>query len=219
MKKFHTGYCDMDGLIADFHLEAVRAHMRDGRRFPSLCGVTGPLELTHDILYHVTPPLTHTQTVCCPELPNDVSDFWGPELEPFWAPIRKDPFFWSNMSCYSWTKELIELLHHYCDEVVFVTSPDKHHHSYHGKWRWMVRNHLSHYELITAHQKWRLAHPRCLLIDDSGKHVNQWKDQCDHLFREPGYAILFPQPWNQNYEHCHNRLAYTQSLLEGYTDK
>jgi len=210
MKKFDTCYCDLDGVIADFHLEAVRAHMREGKQF-KLDHYGTPLELTHDHLYSRFPPGISVSQYCLPDLPREVlEDHWHGAMDLFWAPIRKDPFFWKNMPPLPWWKDLIKLLHQYSEEIVFFTTPDKHENSYGGKFYWMKRHGLGDYELLTGKNKWRLVDPNCILIDDFGVHVANWLNKCKTKFNQSGHAILFPQPWNDNHVHCHNRLGTVQ---------
>lgn len=214
--KLQTCYLDLDGVCADFHLEAVRAHLRIGRRFPILNHHGAPIDLTHDQLYSVWPRGTSCHKFCVTELPDELPSYWDPIMDGFWQPIRTDPFFWSNMQPYRWTHDLIKMLLQYCEEVAFVTSPDSHRNSHGGKFDWLVRNKLQHIEYITAHKKYRLAHPRDILIDDHGPHITKWLDQCEHRHREQGHALLFPQPWNSNYPFMGDRLGYIENYLKGY---
>jgi hypothetical protein len=43
--------------------------------------------------------------------------------------------------------------------------------------------------IVFIKQKWLLAHPTCLLLDDNVENCNrfQWRG---------GHSIVFPQPWN-----------------------
>ncbi len=212
--KYQTIYCDIDGVLADFHLEAVRAHMRAGKRFPKLDHSGTPLELTHDYLYDRWPLGLSCHQFCCEGM-GPVPDYWSSAMDAFWAPIRLDPLFWHNVPHLPWWRDLVSLLRKHCEHLVWVTTPDKHRYSYGGKYHWLVQHKLDGCELITMHNKWRLAHPRSLLIDDFEKHTQAWGNQVDHLFREPGHVLLFPQPWNPNHHLIADRLGYVESYLKG----
>lgn len=213
---FQTIYCDLDGVLADFHLEAVRAHMRVGTRFHTLEHYGTPLELTHEHLYQRLPKDIGIHKFCVSSIPNEVGDFWQPNMDKFWSPIRTDPFFWKNMPAYPWLYQLVKLLANNCEHLVFVTTPDTHHNSYSGKYFWMEKHNLTKFEFITAKNKWRLAHPRCLIVDDFGKHITAWLDRVEHLYREPGHALLFPQPWNNNHHLTDDRLGYIEAYLKEF---
>jgi 5'(3')-deoxyribonucleotidase len=110
-------------------------------------------------------------------------------------------------------KDVLDIVRSYADEIVFITTPDKHRNSYSGKFEWMQRHGLGDYEFITCKNKWRLARPRCVLIDDFEVHIENWGGQVEHLFREHGNAILFPQPWNELH-HIEDRLNYLDNRLK-----
>ncbi len=212
--KLQTIYCDIDGVIADFHLEAVRAHLRAGKHYEDLDHYGTPLELHHQHLYDRWPLGLSCHQYCCRGMA-PVPDYWSPEMDAFWAPIRSDPFFWRNMPAMPWMGQLIKLLTAYCNDLVFVTTPDTTYQSHGGKYFWLQQHKLDRFEYQTAKNKWRLAHPRCLLIDDFEKHVEAWDDRCQYLFREPGPALLFPQPWNTNHPNMSDRLGYVEQYLKG----
>lgn len=213
MKLFDTIFCDLDGVCSDFHLEAIRAHMRVGRRFPTLDHNDTPLQLTHNKLYRWWTPGESISNICS-DGPVDTHNHWSPSMDAFWQPIRSDPFFWQNLPGYEWTFPLVKLLEAHCEHFAFVTTPDKHRNSYAGKYHWLQKNKLDHHELIMMKNKWRLARPRCLLIDDFEVHIKNWQDHTDHLFREVGHALLFPQPWNEGHPHTADRLGYVESYLK-----
>ena len=61
-------------------------------------------------------------------------------------------------------------------------------------------------DFMIGTQKYLLAKPDVVLIDDQHKNID--------LFREHGgQAILFPQPWNENYA-ITDRIGYVKSELE-----
>ena len=209
---FHTIYCDQDGITADFHTEAVRAHMRVGRRYPSLSHSGTPLQLSGEYLRSRWPLGVSCHIFTCPEL-NEVKDYWDDEMDTFWKPIREDPLFWHNLPVFPWTFELVKLLKNHCKHLVFVTTPDKDTSSYAGKYAWLRRHGLDNHELITMKQKWRLARPDALIIDDFHVHVNNWHKECQELFNVHGHALLFPQPWNPNHHASRDPMNFIRHYL------
>jgi len=207
---FQTIFCDIDGVIADFHLEAVRAHMRIGNRFALLDHHGTPLELSHQRLYSRWPPGMSCHRFCT-GMVTEVEDLWSPEMDGFWRPIRSDPFFWQNMPALPWAKQLLKLLEGYCKEIVYVTTPDWTPDSHAGKLSWLAVQKMPQYEYITMKNKWRLARPNCLLIDDFEKHVERWQEKdCP--------ALLFPQPWNEDHHFVGDRLGFVRKYLEDPTN-
>lgn len=213
--KFETIYCDLDGVFCNFHLGALRAHLAAGRRLLDHHGT--PLELTHTTMMKRWPRGVSCHQVCVPNTPN-VKDYWEEAMGPFWAPIRIDPIFWQKLEPFPWNRQLLRLLMEYTDDLRFVTTPDDDEravpHSYTGKRQWMQNNGLAKHRPILCYEKWRLARPRCLLIDDYEGHIINWRDQVDHWFREPGHAILFPQPWNEGHPHSADPVGYVRQQIE-----
>ena len=208
MKKFDNIYLDMDGVLANFHAEAVRAHIRKG-----------PLKTRYGTL---TDPLQAYEFTSNDHWPKGLSlqKFIGWEnLDAFWAPIDSDPLFWRGIQPYPWYKKLIETCQGYCKHLSFCTSPSSHHTSWGGKALWLKLHDLDHIPCImmghngspSSVGKWMLAAPGRLLIDDFHK-------QTEPFIEHGGQAILFPQPWNRAYEFCHDPLGYTVGQLERLTE-
>lgn len=200
----------MDGPIADFNLEAVRAHLRVGKRFHWLPHYGTPLSLTADILARHYPLGTSVSTVLNPQ-PNTPDDHWHESMEAFWQPIRIDPMFWQNLEPFTWTKNLVKMLEMHCKHLIICTTPDKHRNSYSGKYHWLERMGLAHLELITIKQKWRLADPQCLLIDDSPKHI-------ESFVKEGGQALLFPCISNEHHPYLKDPVSYIHEHLTELLD-
>lgn len=109
----------------------------------------------------------------------------------FWA--RLDNAFWLDMPLYSWAEKLVAEMHNY-GNVYLATSPpeDPRVASYRLNW---IRYHfpaLFRRTVLTPNKN-VLAHDRAILIDDSDQ---QTMDFC----QADGYAILFPRPWNSNWD-------------------
>jgi hypothetical protein len=67
--------------------------------------------------------------------------------------------------------------------------------------------------MVMAYEKYRLADPDCLLIDDKLVHCQQWHGRCMDKFSTYGNAILFPAGWNQN-RVVRDPLAFVRSYLQ-----
>lgn len=206
-------YLDLDGVIANFHAEAIRAHIRKG-----------PLKTRHG---------THSDPMEAYELASNekwprghsLQKYIGfDSLEQFWQPIDQDPLFWRGIQPYPWYKKLIEMSSGYCQHLVFCTSPSSHHYSWSGKALWLSLHGLDHIPCVmmgvndnnrngqpSPAGKWMLAAPDRLLLDDFHKQTGPFVEA-------GGQAILFPQPWNRNHEYCHDPLGYTLAELTRITE-
>jgi len=212
---FHSIYLDMDGVFANFHLEAIRAHLRAGRRLPHIHNGE-PMQLTAKALFRQWPKGTSLQRYMYPKAQMTENNHWDSSMDDFWLPIRLDPVFWRKIQPMEWMHDLINYLEPLCKHLVFLTTPDIHPTSYQGKVQWLYDNNLSKYELITAKHKWRLADPQSLLIDDYAKHVQSWCAECDRRFEKPGSAILFPAVWNENHPWAFRPLEYVENMINGF---
>ena len=115
--------------------------------------------------------------------------------------------FWSEMPEYTWAKSLYEECKKY-GEVYFLTSPSSEPCSLAGKLEWIYRftgDHKARNFLIGS-PKFLCANIDHVLIDDSDKN-------CTAFAMNGGNIILFPQPWNSNYEE-EDKIGYTFAKLE-----
>lgn len=212
MTKFNTIYLDMDGPIANFHLEAIRAHLRMGRQLSHIHSGE-PAQLSQEVLWAKWPGNKSLQNYIDPRIPDDVHH-WSPEMESFWNPIRLDPMFWVKIEPMPWLPALLRLLGQFCLELVICTHPDKHPSSYWGKRQWLIHNKLDHLPLHTTSQKHKLTHPSDLLIDDNHDNCVMWCNECDRRYDRPGAAVLFPAPWNALHNYRNIPLAYVEQTIE-----
>lgn len=194
---FKNIYCDLDGVFANFHLEAVRAHLRIGHRPQNLNFHGAPLELSWETLKRSWPGGVSLQKFV--RNIEDTPDYWCPEMDTFWEPIRLDPMFWYKVPPFPWLQELLEMLYQCGENIIFISTPDTTHHSYAGKRKWFIDQGLDQHELMLIKSKWRLAHPDDILIDDFQGHIKSWLKCCQERYDARGHALLFPQPWNQNH--------------------
>jgi hypothetical protein len=82
--------------------------------------------------------------------------------------------FWENLNLYPWSKKLYSSL---CDiaPVTILTSPGMWSHAYAGKIAALKRDfNINH--LILAKNKYLVASPNTLLIDDKKKNIKEFRD-------------------------------------------
>jgi 5'(3')-deoxyribonucleotidase len=172
---------DMDGVIVDFVTSALNVHINrigeEGRRH--LHWPTGEYDI--------------------PKVPNI-------SIEEFWEKIEETSHFWLNLQPYPWHKTLIDAVKRIArGTVLFCSSPTTHApSSATGKVEWLQRVYgdgdsdpcVGHEEriknFILTSQKWALASPSTVLIDDSDKNCKEFRNA-------GGAAILFPRHWNSNH--------------------
>jgi hypothetical protein len=220
---FDTVFCDSDGVLFNFHLEAVRAHLRVGRRIQGLHHHGTPLELTNYALMKQYPRGVSLSKWLCPDI-QEHADYWSPEYQRlFWKPIEQDPFFWRNMPTFEHSENLLKMLKGYCKHLVMLTTPHTDPNCYYGKYFSLRRSGLAKYfteEPIFCKHKWRLAHPSCLLIDDFSQHTQSWVSECQRRYERDGSAILFPAMWNENHEYTNDPVGFVdreiQVILDGW---
>lgn len=97
--------------------------------------------------------------------------------------------FWIGLARYPWAKDLYEFCQAH-GKVIFCTQPFSHPESLAGKYQWL-HNHFgaTMNNIIMTKEKWLLANPNCILIDDNVENVQRFQYR-------GGHGILFPQPWN-----------------------
>jgi hypothetical protein len=126
----------------------------------------------------------------------------GVSIGEFWRVVNAGGAeFWSSMPKFPWTDALIKGLKGF----TICTSPSQSAHCVQGKRQWMIANGIKGTNYAIIKDKHLIARPDRVLIDDTAKKVNAWRN-------EGGVAILFPQPWNDNH-HIKDRLAYVWSEM------
>jgi hypothetical protein len=160
-------YFDLDGVLTDCHMSALRAwgvtidEYPFGRRVKDIIDDRGFIVLT----------------------PDSHAEFWGSFDEDFWATLPK------SKEC----DYLIDLGVKFAGQqnVWLASMPSINPESYSGKALW-VQNNLPtwiHKQLILIHDKSKLAMPGCILVDDSRRN-------CETFQSAGGRAILYKRPWN-----------------------
>lgn len=132
----------------------------------------------------------------------------GVPEETFWHEIGNwGSRFWSDLEEYPWFQDLYNALQEYGD-VIFLTSPSWDAYSLLGKKRWFEsRFGRAFRDFVVTNRKPLLSRPGSVLIDDSPSQV------ADFAAGPGGYAILFPQPWNDAPE-PEDRVCYVTQALD-----
>lgn len=138
----------------------------------------------------------------------DYAGVLGMTKDEFWKPVDSvGGRFWSEFPPYPWLDELLALLKQTAS-ITISTSPSRSAACASAKVEWL-RQHFQEplfMDFMIGTQKYLMAKPDVVLIDDQHKNVD--------LFRKHGgQAILFPQPWNENYA-ITDRIGYVKSELE-----
>lgn len=107
-----------------------------------------------------------------------------------------DVSFWSRMPGYTWTDQLVNELKGFTvgrkgslqictnpGRPVFAASASV------GKQMWCQQRLPRPLSVILIERKYLLAAPNRVLIDDTDRIINEWR-------QAGGIGILFPQPWN-----------------------
>ncbi len=120
-----------------------------------------------------------------------------------WAFIKAHPAFWLDLQKTLWADELIGYVEDKGFEWFFCSTPSRNDiRSSTQKIAWMDANGWDADEKsVLTKQKWLLANPDRILIDDKDINCEEFRDHC-------GHAILMPQPWNKARKHVDDRLGY-----------
>ena len=161
--QYEVACLDMDGVIVDLVTAAMRTHGRGDLLLPG-----------------AWPKGCYT-----------LEDILGISTEEFWAPIdAQGQAWWQGLEPYPWIDSLLQHARLLARDVVIVTKPHQTAACIAGKLEWVRRWCPGLLKtMVTCSQKWRLAGPRRLLIDDCEDNVREWRNA-------GGVALLFPQPWN-----------------------
>lgn len=121
--------------------------------------------------------------------------------------------FWRNLPAYPWYSQLMSLFQGY--PVTFSTTPSKCASSAYGKRLWFLDQFGSDFtDYMMGGQKFLMAKPGAVLIDDSDKNVAKFREH-------GGSVVLFPQLWNSGrtlLPHT-DRVDYVRSELNKINDR
>lgn len=187
-------YVDIDEVLADWTGTTMRLLGFDPEHVHAQWSKMSPrpwdiVEVLATFSGDVIPALTH----------NRMWRFIDEAGEQFWADVKPLP----------WMHELLDRCSSYA-YVTLLSSPSLHPSSHSGKAMWIQKHFGRNYrDYLLGSVKHRVAHPGALLIDDSPKN-------CE-LFREfGGQAILFPGVGNDLHAMPgHERVDHVMTQLRG----
>lgn len=138
---------------------------------------------------------------------------WGISSREFWWEIESHgDSFWALLDEYSWSRDLVVLAKEF-GPISIATSPALSPDCAAGKVAWLQRFFGNNFrEFMIGPRKHLLAKPGAILIDDTVRH-------CDDFREAGGEAILFPQPWNVNRDLCGDRLGYVWRRLQEWKNR
>ena len=96
--------------------------------------------------------------------------------------------WWADMEKFSWTDDLIDLARKEADEFCILTSPSRNPVCSSGKVKWMQKQFGKTFkDFMIGSNKHICATSNSLLIDDTEKKVNEFREY-------GGHAFLWPHP-------------------------
>jgi hypothetical protein len=125
-------------------------------------------------------------------IPYEVQHTIGVDEDEMWDRLNSlGTEWWANLPPYPWMRDLWSRLEALGHDMAIATSPCTIGNSAKGKVEWL-RRHISpdFRDYHIGSKKWRLAHPRAVLIDDSEEKLGDFT-------KYGGIGVLFPQPWNK----------------------
>jgi len=149
-----------------------------------------------------------------PATPDELLQFYRGELaqdrDKVWQGIDAD--WWAYLPWTNNGKEILALCEKWVGkENVVLCSYPCNAESAAGKILWIEHNMPDYaFRYILTPQKYQIASPRMLLLDDNDKNVR--------LFRsEGGAALLCPRPWNTNANLADDCAKFIDVMLENMT--
>lgn len=169
-------FVDMDGVLADFVKAALALHDR-----------SEALE---------TWPLGEF----------NMAKVLGISTRQFWDKIDSaGTGYWSDLERYSWCEELVSNVVEHAPMAI-LSSPSLSPDCAAGKLEWLQNFFGRGFrDFLIGPQKHLCARPDAVLIDDSDRNVDRFREH-------GGHAVLFPQPWNSNHA-IDDRIGFVKEQL------
>ncbi len=183
-------FLDMDGVLVDFVSSALLALKEKYENQPQ------PEQFDIDAFMEAWPP----GEASIPKLLHMTED-------EFWDTLHKanGGCWWEQLRSYPWAGALVSAASQ-IGKVRILSSPSNHPSCYRGKKLHRDREFRA-LPLILCREKFLVAAPDRLLIDDNDRHVRRWR-------KHGGLAILFPRIWNANHEWKDAPMEYVATELE-----
>ena len=191
---------DVDGVLADFVTEACHYNDHDLHTDPD----TGALTLMG----------SRGDEWPWPAGEYDIAGMMGFTACEFWHHLDYKNF-WLGLRPYDHVSHLLTLLARTFGKknICLLTTPALSEHCVPEKIQW-IEKHLPDYaeQYLIGPAKEFCAHDDSLLIDDSDANVNKFRNA-------GGNALLFPQWWNTNWRHAHNRMRFIEATIKSWAPK
>lgn len=120
----------------------------------------------------------------------EIWEFLGISRDEFWSQLENAPVeFWEGIKPTPWANQIVRTVTESSNDV-YVLSNGAFGNAATGKHRWLV-NHFPELQsrLMLVRDKWLVAAPNRLLVDDSAEQVEKF-------VRAGGEAIMIDRPWN-----------------------
>lgn len=169
-------FCDMDGVLADFHAGALRLVGKDP--------VTTPAHRKHPFqCSYAMEAITG-----CPDI---------------WQRIKREgPAFWADLPLTTWAHDLMDVLLER-GRVTILTNPGGTcaEEACAGKLQWLRKHfNTSPRDVIFAAEKHLSSGLDRFLVDDMQENCDDWTNP-PTPGSPGGIAVLVPQPWNSRWQH------------------
>lgn len=120
-----------------------------------------------------------------------LDEIWGISKDEFWKPITRE--FWRNLDWMPDGRDILKIVIDAfgVDNICLFSSPSLDPEALSGKFDW-IKTHVPEFSrhFIFGAQKYFLAHPDIVLIDDYDKNV-------DDFHEHGGHTIQVPRKWNR----------------------
>jgi 5'(3')-deoxyribonucleotidase len=138
----------------------------------------------------------------------NVEDVLRVSKDDVWRCISEVKDFWLNLKPYPWYYDLLDRINRTRIPWTVATKPARDPECAKQKIQWMKKHIQPEFgRYMVGRQKFLLAGPGRLLIDDSDENVNRFVE-CG------GQAILLPQRWNSRHDYTGDKMAFLNAALE-----
>jgi 5'(3')-deoxyribonucleotidase len=138
----------------------------------------------------------------------DITKVFGMSEDEIWDRVNAFPNFWVDLEPYPWAKQILEIAEtRFKNNWYIATSPSRSEQSASQKVLWMKKHiHPKFRRYMIGPNKYLMACPNKILLDDYDHNVNQFKEH-------GGDAILFPRLWNSLHHYHADPMDTIHELL------
>lgn len=125
----------------------------------------------------------------------EINDVLGITKSQMWGRVGANKDFWLDIPVFPYAHELVDYLRGRY-EVRICTSPSSDPQCVADKLKWLAKNKFKFGKKYHINpEKWPLAGPGRMLIDDMDKNIDKWANPPES-WAIGGETFLFPQVWN-----------------------